>query len=175
MLLLDSRDLSASDFSSARLSSSTFIGARLTEAKFPGAEISLAKLDGADLGRELRKKAVGMRASFTGANLAKARLVSADFSRASFVRAVLTGANLVKSEMNRSTSREPNFQAPIYRRAELPRAWSSRTRKCPECQPQLFQSRRSDLRGVALAEVDLTGAYLFLTQIAGSDVRASRG
>src|SRR5829696_7032216 len=44
MLLLDSRDLTASDFSSARLSSSTFIGARLSEAKFPGAEISLAKL-----------------------------------------------------------------------------------------------------------------------------------
>ncbi len=173
-LMISGRDLSGGTFeltffTSTDLRNADLSGANLVRAEFSNASLAGAELPGANL-----EKAAGLRTDFSGANLADARLYGAEFSRANFKRATLTGVDFGASEMNRSDFTEADLTGANMAKAELARVTVTDA-VISGVSFSFSNISRADFRGVDLDDADLTGTYMFLTQLGGADLSRTKG
>ena len=95
-------------------------------------------------------------------------------SRSAFNQANLAGANMSKSELNRSDFTQADLTGADLSRAELARVVFTRAQS-RRGQFQLFQPVTRQSGRSRSGRVDLTGSYLFLTQLGGANLAGAKG
>ncbi len=121
-LMLDGRDLTGSNFMSAKLNGGDFQSAELSDANFQLSELVRASFREADLSNANFEKALSSRADFSAANLSGARLVKVEFLRVSFAGSDLSGANMHEGNFVRNDFTGANLAGASLEGAIAPRA-----------------------------------------------------
>lgn len=153
------RDLSSHNMKGARLDRSILTGsdmarANLHKANLDGADLTYVSFLKADLGEATFNKAFGMRVSMEGARMQNAVLDKAEFFRVNLSGADLKGASARKAQLARG-----NFADAQLIGTDL----------------SFSNVARAKFAGAHIEDVNLQGAYMYLTRLEGVDLSSAKG
>ena len=153
-LVLQNKDLSGAVLSHANLSKTDLMRANLQGVSLDHAVIDRARLQEADLMGANLTMVQGIKANFQEANLAGVRFRGAELLRADFSNANLEKADLSGTELGRAILAGANLRGAKFNFSNVARA---------------------NFKGAQLQNVNLAGAYMYLTEIEGVDLSQTIG
>lgn len=149
---LSGLDLRGADFSGAWLES-----ANLCKSNVSGANFTAAVLAHADL-REL----IAIGANFTASNLGRARLEKAVFDDAQFTGSILSHSDFARTQFRQARISGVQWFESLWGQAD----WSG-----VQAPDALFH--KFDMKGMVLAQADLSGSTFIECDLSGVDLRAA--
>lgn len=154
-LMLGGHDFSGSKMAGTDLASTDLRDTILNGANLQKAVLLRASFDGSSAVDTNFKKAIGYRTSFRKTNLKGASFEKAEMQRANFSGAHLEEASFAKSEVGRANFTQATLQNNDFSYANLARA---------------------DFSGARMSgKLIMVGAFLFRTNLSGSDISRVEG
>ena len=155
-------DFTGADFSGLDLRGANFAGAWLESVDFTKSNLSGADFSYAVLAHANLAGVVAMGSKFTGANLGRAALKGGIFDKAEF-----SGATLVHCSFSETQLRSANITGAML----LDTSWGQADWSGVIATGQTFY--KLDLRGVVLAQAELSGCNFIECDLSGVDMRAA--
>ena len=155
-------DFTGADLSGLDLRGVDFAGAWLESADLHGSNISGADLTGAVLAHANLQGAIGVGAKLACANLGGAKLAGVVLDEAQLGGAILAGCRLAGTSLRRAQLADTDL---------LDAQWGEADWRGVRAARQLFY--KLDLRGLVLAEADLSDANFVECDLSGSDLRGA--
>jgi uncharacterized protein YjbI with pentapeptide repeats len=155
-------DLTGADLSELDLRGANFAGAWLESVNLCGSNVSGADFSKAVLAHANLSQSIGVGANFCGANLGRTLLQGAVFDDADFSGATLTACSFAQTQFRRAT---------VSGALLFDTTWGAADWTGVKAAGQTFY--KLDLRGMVLAESDLSDCTLIECNLNGVDLRAA--
>jgi len=150
-------------------------GVDLTDADMSNADMAVSDLRNTTLNGSNFKKAILLRASFSGSTAKGTNFESIIASRVDFRSTTVANANFQKSEIARADFSDSTLTDIDFSKADLPRV-NFEGSTITNVSFRYTNLARADLSNIILnGNIDLSGSYLFLTNIAGLDLSSAGG
>jgi len=148
-------------------------GVDLTDANMSRADMEVSDLRNAILNGTNFTKTILLRAALSGSTAKDTNFEGIIASRVDFRSTTVENANFQKSEISRADFSGSTLTDVNFSKAELPRV-NFKESTLTNVMFQYTNLARADFSEINLnGDIDLTGAYLFLTNIAGLDLSSA--